>query len=617
MVDPPQPAVHGARRRALWLVAALVVTAYAGLLRYEAVISNYGWMGQPRWSEALAHYALPLAAHLRPASVVWGPVPEPYVGGDPINYLQYSRDMTHFYQGHVREPMFLAWTRLWLWASGDRDIALSFSSASAGTLAVFATFLLGAAAFSPPVGLIAALALAIEFEAIGWSKDGWRDDMFMLFVALTGWAFVRLRQHPSWRRAVAAGLVVAAACLTRITALSFVIPGLIWLLIDTGNVDRRVMIERVAAVLSVAVVLIAPYLVNCARVSGDPFLSINYHTQYYQSAEGLPVDESLGVAGYLGHKVTERPVYAFDTAMRGIFLVPFLNKWTGFGLWSSRLGPALEWSAVAGLLLAAWCATGRLLLVMLVTSLVPYALTWNVGGGSEWRFTQHVYPFYLVLSASALAFAARWIVERLSRRDVSGLAMSRSTALRTAAIVLTLAAAWSVFRALPFLVVREALAAGDAVTITAGSRDDLFFEGDWSEPIGMPGGNVTIRVAQANRVRINVPTPAAVDYWLTLRLDPPETTDHARTPRLRVVVNGRHLADFDLTRDPDRMGSYRLLIPRDLVTGISGVELEAGDTVPAADAGPPFASLPPSTPVAFRLWYARLEPRPSPPHSGT
>ena len=68
---------------------------------------------------------------------------------------------------------------------------------------------------------------------------------------------------------------------------------------------------------------------------------------------------------------------------------------------------ALRWSTVAGMIAALWSPTGRLLLVILFTSLLPYAVTWAVGGGSEWRFTQHVYPLYLVLASSALALLGR------------------------------------------------------------------------------------------------------------------------------------------------------------------------------------------------------------------
>ena len=88
--------------------AALVITAYGGLLRFEAMVADYGWMGLPAWSEALARHATPIARELRPVSVLWVPVKNPYAGSDPVNYLRFAREMTGFYQAHVREPLFLA-----------------------------------------------------------------------------------------------------------------------------------------------------------------------------------------------------------------------------------------------------------------------------------------------------------------------------------------------------------------------------------------------------------------------------------------------------------------------------------------------------------------------------
>ena len=53
--------------------------------------------------------------------------------------------MTRFYQAHVREPVYVAWTKLWLWLLDDQDVGISYASATASALAILATYLLGAA----------------------------------------------------------------------------------------------------------------------------------------------------------------------------------------------------------------------------------------------------------------------------------------------------------------------------------------------------------------------------------------------------------------------------------------------------------------------------------------
>jgi hypothetical protein len=186
------------------LIALAAITLFGGLLRLDAVTVRYGWMDHPAWAVRIEQRLLPVSKALRPAAP-WSRVDQPYVGGDPINYLRFAREMRHFYQAHVREPVFLALTRMMLWLMHDSDIGVSYASWLAGTLAIVAAYLLGAAAWSRAAGLIAAAALAIELEAVRWAADGWRDDTFMLAVALSAWAFVRLLQRPTVTWAVAAG----------------------------------------------------------------------------------------------------------------------------------------------------------------------------------------------------------------------------------------------------------------------------------------------------------------------------------------------------------------------------------------------------------------------------
>jgi 4-amino-4-deoxy-L-arabinose transferase-like glycosyltransferase len=591
-------------RQRLYLAAAVLVTIYGGLLRFEALIVNYGWMGQPWWSEQLARQTMPVVSHLRPSGKVWTKIENPYVGGDPINYLKYAREMSQFYQGHVREPMFLAITRGFLWSSGNRDIAVSFASAASATLAIFATYLLGAAAVSPGVGLAAAFALAVEFIAVARSVEGWRDDTFMLFVALTAWALLKLRQRPTPMWGALAGVAAAGASLTRISAVSFVLPALMWLFVETRREKKAWRSIAVAAFVCAA--LIAPYLINCARVYGDPFYAVNYHTIYYRAAELLPEDPSVGAYEYLSGKFRAQPIKTVDTMAQGLLTFPLMNKWDGFQDWSTAIGPVLLWCAAAGLFLALWSPAGRFLLMILTTSLLPYAITWSIGGGGDWRFTQHAYPFYLVFAFSAIAWACRTVYavarDESARRSV----LSWRVAVRAATLVIAIAV-WSLgYVMLPRAMYREALAAGEPVNIPGSERDAWLLEGAWSDPIR--GGNVVARVALAEHVTVRLPMSPHTDYWLTLRLDPAETPDLEKQPFVTVYLNRRLLAILRLTRNPERVGTYRMRVLKDAVRSLNRLDLVASHTVPAGEAGRHFATLPPATPVAFRFWYVRLDP---------
>jgi hypothetical protein len=595
------------RRRAALAAALLACTVIGGVLRLDALAARYPDFDRPAWARAVERGAVSAASAVRPDRVRWSRDPEPYVGGDPINYLRFAREMRHFYQAHVREPVFLALTRVWLNALAGSDVALSYASASGATLAIPATFLLGTAFASPLVGLIAALLLAIEFEAIGWSIDGWRDDTFGLFVVLTACSMLRLRQRPGPLTAVLAGIAAAGACLTRLSALSFVLPALLWVAVEQlrGGRQARALTWPAAAAL-VMVLLVAPYLISCALATGDPFFAVNYHTVYYQAAEGARSPGSASALGYVASKFTARPLGAIDTAVQGLFTFPLLNKWNGFDPWSPWLGSLLAAAAVGGLMLQLWSPDGRLLLVVLVTSLAPYALTWSVGGGGEWRFTAHAYPFYLVA-------AAFFVTRIVSGFRALGSSQTRATAIKrllrpdmvgvTAGLALAVVVGYFV---MPALVLRETLAAGEAVNVAAGGRDAWAFRGPWSEARKR---HITVRVALGSPVSIRVLLPHPGPYLLTLRMDPAETADPAEQPAVTVFLNKRRLNHLALSRTPGRTGAYRFTVGPDMVRqGWNEVEFVSTHTVPAKEAGPEFGWLPREQTVAFRFWYLRLEP---------
>ena len=59
---------------------------------------------------------------------------------------------------------------------------------------------------------------------------------------------------------------------------------------------------------------------------------------------------------------------------------------------------------IIGLIVLAASPHGRLLLLIMVTSLVPFAFTWKVD--PNWRFTVHAYPFLLIAAAVGVGAAA-------------------------------------------------------------------------------------------------------------------------------------------------------------------------------------------------------------------
>jgi len=586
------------------LVLAIVIASYGALLRLDSYVGKYGTLNRPAWARVVTHDVAPLVSAIRPSSIHWAYEPRPYVGGDPINYIQYGREMTSFYQPHVREPIFLALTRAGLWALDDQDAGVSLASAIGSTLAILATYLVGAALLSPLTGLLAALLIAVELEMVTWGVDGWRDDTFSAAVLFSTWALLKLRERPGPANAILSGALCAIACLTRITAISFIVPAFVWLVADRAPAPRMLRARAVGIATLVLTVLVAPYLISCAIATGDPLLAINYHTGYYRFAEGQPIDKPMTAREYIGRKLAEAPIATIDTGLNGLMLQPFVTKWRGFEEWVPRAGSVLMAFAAAGVMLLMFSAGGRLVLVTLVGSLIPYIFTWNIGGGGAWRFTMHAYPFFLIAAAVAVVSAARG-VRRLA--GATPALFNRSAFRRLAwrgavvALVVVLWTAW--YFVLPWYVTRESIGRGESTSIETGARDRIFYRSGWSGP---HLENITVRVSRRGRAVIRLPLPAKRAYELVLRIDPilPGTPDE-----VQILFNRHYVGRLQLSTNPERVGSYNIRLREEIVTaGSNELIIVPGSTTTAGAAGPRFAWLDPSERIGVRLWYVRVIP---------
>jgi hypothetical protein len=398
------PGGGAARANARVWICAFAVLAYGGLLRVESVVRQHWGHEAPSWARRTAA----LSTELHPAALKHTPAERPYFG-DPTTYLRFAREMERFYDAHVREPLFVAATRAGLAWSGGRDIGISLTSALFSALLVGATFLMGARAFGPGVGLVAALLLAVERDAIGLAALGWRDDTFAFWVAAFAAALLALVDRPSFGRALVLGLAGGAAVLTRITALSFVLPALAF----TWWTSRREpkATGRLALAALITAVLVAPFLLTSKIATGDAFHAINVHTHFYRSRSSLPALAPMSWSDYLWRSFA--PAELAGNLVTGLTVHPFEHKWQPFAIWASPAPRLLRWLSVAGLVLFLRSCHGRLLLVVLFSALVPFAFTFRITGGNEWRFTLLAYPFYLVAAAHALE-RAKVVVARVA-----------------------------------------------------------------------------------------------------------------------------------------------------------------------------------------------------------
>jgi hypothetical protein len=585
-----------------------LVVGYAAWLRLVILVERFGPFDHPGWLVTLSRVVEAPKPALAPASWVWAKSDPPYVGGDPINYLKFARELPSFYSATVREPLFLETIRVFFKVTANQDIAISFASLTFSVVCVLATYLVGSLAISRPVGIAAALALAIEQEFAAWAPDGWRDETFAAFVLLTAWALLRLKDKRTWQNAVLVGVVGAAACLTRITSISVVAPGLIWVAWPRERTAWRTSVQYSGGAALVTAVLVAPYLINCYRQTGDALIAINYHTRFYLAAEGTITDAPPGALRYAAAKFRAHPVGETDTAVRGLVQYPFVTKFRGFYGWWPALGPILRALSALGLLIWIWQPRGRFLLLVLISSLAPYMITWTLQGGGEWRFTMHAYPFYLLAAFAAAGWMVTGARSLIASRS-STLASWRAQhvgvkALATGALVAIgwLANFWS-----PYFVAREGLLAGEPTSVAAGDNDGVFFGSGWTGLVH--SGMVTSRLANAERATLRVPFPERRGYHLVLRMD--AVPDASGSPqRVRLFIDDRPSGVFDLAWNEERVGALTLDLPAsDVSPGRARLDFVADRVAPLGPAEAAFPDLPASVPVAFRLWYVRLTPQ--------
>ncbi len=528
--------------------------------------------------------------------------------------------MTSFYGAHWREPVFPFITRVFLDLLDNRDVAVSFASAFCSLLAIWFTYLLGAAAWSRPVGLLAALGLSLDHDVLALASRGWRDDAYAAAVALCaflmlrcwriGQAPVRLRRlgrvglDALYVEAVVLGVASGLAVLTRIMAVPFLAAGGACLVLGLRTSWRRRLVMAGIGVAT-AIIVAGPYFVNCWRVHGDPLYTFNVHGNIYSVRQGEG-EWKGSTAAYVARRVAERPVTAIDTIVQGVTIYPFSNKWHGLDRWIAGIGTWASAAGIAGLVVLAAFASGRLLLIATWASLLPFSFTWP--SDPDFRFTVHAYPALLIAAAVGVAAvfrAARAILVPAAwpgkRSGWVRPALAWAGVVGPAVVML-----WLVLRVLPPWTFAEALRTGEAAMVTAGVRDGAFVGSGWSEITGT--GNVRMRVAKTEGT-IWLRLPAVADYPVALRVDPfprPLGATPGRLPVVEVLLNGVPLEAITLGWTPDRVGSYTVTLPRATVRhGLNRLVLRVRRADPAVA---PRIRPGLSGGDAIAFWYLRVQP---------
>lgn len=572
------------------------------LLRFEALYLKYNAVIVELGAVRLQEWCAGLAERLHPPSFAWILNESLSVGHypytrDQLGYIELARSMGSFYEGQVREPLFVFATKLGLALTGGHDIALSLMSTFFSSLIVLVTYALGRAIGGAATGLVAALLVAVERDLIWWGTDGWRADLFTVLAVAFAWACLCMTRRPSEGRALLLGFVGALACLTRITSLSFVLPCIAFAVWPRAATSRRQAIGWASTAVSMVTLLVAPYLISCWWVHGDPFYTFSLQSEFY--------DPGTGLGAGLASRLLQSPVATLDDTLYGMTVYLWANKWRGLDPWSPQLSLALSLLSIVGMALWAWIERGRAVLAVFAASTLPVAYVAGLPAYTEWRLTMHAYPFLIVSAAFAGVKLFGWLWAARSDAEPLRTAVARIRP-KVATTVAVLGLLMVPVYLLPVLENLDDLSRWRATSVAAGYRDAIWFADGWHRSEWL--GNQMVRRSRGERARLRVPMRGGRDYHFLIRLDP-LFTGAAPEQVLEVHLNDRSIGRLRLQYSADRMGAYELSVPASAVrSGFNRLDL-----VSVARRS---AQAPPVTAGSFVLWYVRLTPGATNPTNG-
>jgi len=307
------------------------------------------------------------------------------------------------------------------------------------------------------------------------------------------------------------------------------------------------------------------------------------HAVFYRGRAGLEGHGGLTAVQFLAQ--SRLPWEFLETGFVGLTSFPFLNKWSGFDAWFSGLGDAARFLALAGLPVLLLRPAGLVTLVVLFSSIAPYAWTWDIVGGNEWRFTLPAYPFYLVSAAIAVESSLRWAAE-VRAQALRGAALQGPLRYGVMAGLLLAGVPWA-HQKLDWLRVEESIRNGRSTLIRAGAQARGFFSSGWRHH-SVAGGAFEMIGADAT---LRIPLPEGRRGRIVLR--------HGVGPQPRMFVEVRsgteHLATLGGAADGAETAVIEVAPDLPRVRGV--VELQF------VRPGPPPAAASPLT-----LLWARVEP---------
>jgi 4-amino-4-deoxy-L-arabinose transferase-like glycosyltransferase len=279
----PAPAPRGIDRRLLWLLAVAALVRLAFFLPFQDLPLK---MDEIQYQELAVNLVEGRGFALNGKLTSWRP---------PL----YSAMLAGLYA---------------VTGTTDPSVARALQ-AVLSLVTVVLTFAVARRFFGPRAALIAAGVVAFYPSLLFYNNHVLTEILFTLLVTLTVWCFVRQLERPGLGRAVATGLALGAAVLTR----DIIWPmGPVMVLIAAWVTPGRLAVRAAhgAALLAAFLLVVTPWAVRNTRLQGTTtfiatnggivFMEGNYeHTPLDRSWRAHALDSELKVRRFLPTDVTE------------------------------------------------------------------------------------------------------------------------------------------------------------------------------------------------------------------------------------------------------------------------------------------------------------------------
>lgn len=199
---------------------------------------------------------------------------------DPETYLRLANQSRFLLDTEVREPLFLFLVKAGTWLLGCQPFGLRMTTIAVSLGVVLLTWRAGREVFSPPVGLLAALFLALHHNFIFINVRGYRLELYTALCLLFFWFCFGKRSWSPRRRAIALALTGSLLCLTRINTYSSILVMLVFLFLKNRWPKSLLAVAALAPLAA-----LAPSMVYWHQRYGDPMVAVNIHLKYYRNLE--------------------------------------------------------------------------------------------------------------------------------------------------------------------------------------------------------------------------------------------------------------------------------------------------------------------------------------------